>query len=166
MEAQAAGCPVIVTDGSAMSELCIVGRKVRSDKVAANGMRQGAAWWRADPAEAAGLIADTARIFADRDANALNVQQYSHKRVFEDYMKPALEKMFAIKPHTPSRGNMPYVIPSRIETLDLPKVTVITPAYNARNTIETAILSVIDQGVDVEHLIIDDGSTDGRATMR
>lgn len=44
-----------------------------------------------------------------------------------------------------------------------PKLSIITPVFNSINFIEKCIANVIDQncGVDVEHLIIDAGSTDG-----
>ena len=42
------------------------------------------------------------------------------------------------------------------------KITLITACYNSAPTIRTAIESVISQrGVDVEHIVIDGGSTDG-----
>jgi glycosyltransferase involved in cell wall biosynthesis len=43
-----------------------------------------------------------------------------------------------------------------------PLITIITPSYNRVGMIETAILSVVDQNYpQVEHIIIDGGSTDG-----
>jgi glycosyltransferase involved in cell wall biosynthesis len=45
---------------------------------------------------------------------------------------------------------------------DLPRITVITPSLNRVGMIETAIQSVVDQNYpDVEHIIMDGGSTDG-----
>ena len=42
------------------------------------------------------------------------------------------------------------------------KITLITACYNSAPTIRTAIESVISQrGVDVEHIVIDGGSSDG-----
>ncbi len=46
--------------------------------------------------------------------------------------------------------------------MQLPKLSVITPSYNCGAFIEDAILSVSQQeGVDVEHIVIDAASTDG-----
>jgi len=43
-----------------------------------------------------------------------------------------------------------------------PRITVITPSFNAAATIGEALASVRDQGYeDLEHLVVDGGSTDG-----
>jgi glycosyltransferase involved in cell wall biosynthesis len=48
--------------------------------------------------------------------------------------------------------------------VDLPLVSVILPAYNARTTIAQAVQSVLSQDyVTLELLVVDDGSTDGTA---
>ena len=45
---------------------------------------------------------------------------------------------------------------------DHPKISVITPSYNARRFIEDAIRSVIGQGYpNFEHIVVDGGSSDG-----
>jgi glycosyltransferase involved in cell wall biosynthesis len=45
--------------------------------------------------------------------------------------------------------------------MENPLVSVITPAYNAGNYIETLMLSIINQDYpNIEHIILDDGSTD------
>ena len=49
---------------------------------------------------------------------------------------------------------------------ELPAVSVVTTAYNAEAFIEPAIRSVLDQrGVQVEHVIVDDGSDDRTVEM-
>lgn len=46
--------------------------------------------------------------------------------------------------------------------MSLPRITVVTPALNAAATIEKTLASVRSQGYpDVEHVVIDGGSTDG-----
>ena len=41
------------------------------------------------------------------------------------------------------------------------KITVVTPVYNERATLETLIRRVLDQDCVLEHIVVDDGSTDG-----
>lgn len=47
-----------------------------------------------------------------------------------------------------------------------PKVSVIVPVYNAEKTIERCVTSILDQEfTDLELILMDDGSTDGTATI-
>ena len=41
------------------------------------------------------------------------------------------------------------------------RISIVTVTYNAAATLPSCLLSVAQQGVDVEHLVIDGGSTDG-----
>ena len=46
------------------------------------------------------------------------------------------------------------------------KISIVTPCYNAAATIEETIRSVLDQeGVDLEYIVCDGGSTDGTADI-
>lgn len=49
-----------------------------------------------------------------------------------------------------------------MEKINNSKLTIITPYYNQRETIEATILSVLNQSLkEIEYIVIDDGSTDG-----
>jgi len=99
VEAQAAGCPVIVTDGSAMAELCLSGQRVRSQRWYAWGARTSGFWALADTDDA---IDKLKIMHLHRDNTEFREQAreqaliYDYKRVFEQYMLPALAKMVPI----------------------------------------------------------------------
>ena len=54
---------------------------------------------------------------------------------------------------------MLYAEGRHVETSVL--ISVVTPSYNRAHTLEDAYLSLLYQGVDVEWVVVDDGSTDG-----
>ncbi|MEA3489019.1 MAG: glycosyltransferase family 2 protein [Candidatus Omnitrophota bacterium] len=62
-------------------------------------------------------------------------------------------------PWTEESSQLPDKAPN---SLDWPKITVVTPNYNYEEFLEETIRSVLLQGYpDLEYLVIDDGSTDG-----
>lgn len=99
IEAQAAGCPVIVTDGSAMTELCMSGNTVKSVPYAAWGSRAGGLWRLADVDYAVEMLHGYALVDGklSREKAREFALAYDYRRVFEQYMVPALEKLTPIK---------------------------------------------------------------------
>lgn len=96
VEAQAAGCPVLATDFSAMSELVGAGRLIESK--AREWMRPGV--WMAVP-DAQGF-ADGLWIQANMDSESQQAQRdearyfamdYDYRRVWARYMRPAIKEM-------------------------------------------------------------------------
>ena len=62
-------------------------------------------------------------------------------------------------PWTEESNQLPDVMPNG---KPWPKITVVTPVYNQEGFIEETIRSVLLQGYpDYEHIIVNDGSTDG-----
>lgn len=95
VEAQAAGCPVVVTDGSAMAELCLAGGKVDARSVQAWMGRPGCRWWLADTESAAAHLDFATGWDSDkmRQAARESSLKYDKQRVFDEYMLPALARM-------------------------------------------------------------------------
>lgn len=108
VEAQMAGCPVIVSDGSACAELCLSGWKVGTLPSQPYDGRQGCFWHlplhpysvnalnAAYAAKGDMLYRENARTFA---------LEYDYRHVFKTYMQPAIETMLA-----ESRHEQPQVI--------------------------------------------------------
>lgn len=92
LEAQACGTPVVVTDGSAMSELCGAGWKVKGQPIWAPGH---VAWWMCP--SVSGIIAAYEEAFAEWPMNDTRRKEarefaagYDVDRVFHEFWLPAL----------------------------------------------------------------------------
>lgn len=94
VEAQSAGCPVVVADFAASSELCFGGWKV-------TGMRRfnpttGTHWYEVIVPEAARVLCEA---YERRGDDSLRLQarqgarEYDADRVFQQYMLPAVKRM-------------------------------------------------------------------------
>lgn len=99
IEAQAAGCPVIVTNGSACAELCLSGWTVKAQEIHAMNGRFGCRWWMADVDDAVNLLRTA---YEDRKSGMIQQMRdkartlalaYDYKLVYETYMKPALARI-------------------------------------------------------------------------
>lgn len=96
VEAQAAGCPVILTDGSAMTELCFSGELIPATECQPFYGRAGCVWWQADIDKAgAALIASKGWGDAYRKKARQGALAYDADYVFETYMKPAMQQIQA-----------------------------------------------------------------------
>lgn len=107
LEAQAAGCPVILADATAQSELCGSGWLVEVDPVddyaitlqyaeQAN-VRPTAILDALEKAHGVFAMASTATRDAMRETARTWALQYDYRRVWRDYMLPALEQLAAEK---------------------------------------------------------------------
>lgn len=102
IEAQAAGLPVVVTDGSAMTELGKVGYLVKSSPIPPSDGRLGCWWALADEDDAVfGLTKMYAyhragNTYLNEEARRFALE-YDYRRVWEQYMKPALLKLTETK---------------------------------------------------------------------
>lgn len=93
VEAQAAGCPVILTNGSTGPELCFSGHLVDALPVPALQGRLGCRWWMAVPGLAAQALerAYTARNAPEPRQQARDgALAYDADKVFAEHMLPAL----------------------------------------------------------------------------
>ena len=99
IEAQAAGCPVILTDCTAMTELCLSGRLIRGGTDFMH--LPGATQRLPDVEETTYLLRDFRAIKEDGDAKIYRKQAreralaYDYRTVFDTYMKPALDRIEA-----------------------------------------------------------------------
>lgn len=88
IEAQAAGCPVIVTDCSSMSELCLSGIAVPGQRYAEG---EEVYWTRPNIGKLTDALVNVWVQMIDRQAVSAKVQQYDIDTVFERYMLPVLK---------------------------------------------------------------------------
>ncbi len=97
IEAQAAGCPVILTDGTSMTELTLSGWSVPALPVQALDGRYGSQWKMAVPKYAADSLWEA---YEQRTSEGRRVEarakamDYDADKVFADYMLPAMEQMY------------------------------------------------------------------------
>lgn len=111
VEAQAAGLPVIVTNGSAMSELAKFGVRVSGVKVQPTQGRLGCFWVQADESEAvwaltmAGYNKGSATHAEQRRMARDFALSYDYRLVYEKYMLPALRKLLGISDVLPSNSS-------------------------------------------------------------
>lgn len=116
VEAQMAGCPVIVSDGSACAELCLSGWKVGTIPTEAYDGREWCFWHlpilplSVQALELAYLAKDD---ITYRDLARVRALDYDHLRVWETYMKPAIEMMLA-------EIRKPVEVPPVVETKTVP----------------------------------------------
>ncbi|MEP7287939.1 MAG: glycosyltransferase [Chloroflexota bacterium] len=95
IEAQAAGCPVVVTDSSAMSELVFAGKKIRA---MAYMPQVGYTWQRPIVEEAADQLSWAYENWHNEGLRAQardGALAYDYRVVFSTYMLPALEQIEA-----------------------------------------------------------------------
>lgn len=103
VEAQAAGLPVIITDGSAMTELGEGGYLVKARTVQPSQGRLGCYWWDADIDDAVWALGlayaykGHEEQVARRRAKARKFAEgYDFLTIYHDYMLPALKKLVGI----------------------------------------------------------------------
>jgi len=158
IEAQASGCPVITSDGSALHELSEAGLRVPCTPTEAWLGGAGGFWHVPNTSVAAKhleTIYNDKHVDLRRRAAYEFAQEYDYKLVYERYMKPAIERFFAIKQQALSSV-------TTVQKRKRPDLSVVLACYNNADTIERAIQSVLNKqhGIDVELIVVDDASTD------
>jgi hypothetical protein len=67
-----------------------------------------------------------------------------------------------VVPQYPARTLIPDELPSRLDAVGLPELTVVTPSFQQGSFLEQTIRSVLEQrGVQIRYVVQDGGSTDG-----
>ena len=98
--------------------------------------------------------------------------RYEYDDNFEQLQKAAWKKNYSelrtshrnfIENDIDFRYGWPWIDkPVESNNTDVPKISILSPSFNSQNTIEKAILSVLNQGyTNFEHIICDGGSKDG-----
>lgn len=176
IEAQAAGCPVVVTNFSSMPELVFAGKAVDGFPV----MSVPGAFQR--KISVPGLMNAMHEILTLDNADYLKLREkaregaleYDIDRVFKKYMLPVLEQIRSDLVPKVSLANRREIRRLKRQAKngqkkddDMPvKVSVLFPAYNLIENYpdglaEKAIFSALNQpGIRVQLCVVDDGSTD------
>lgn len=176
VEAQAAGCPVVVTNFSSMPELVFAGKTVDGFPV----MSTPGSFQRkiSVPAFMRAMLeiltSDNADYLKLREQAREGALAYDIERVFKKYMLPVLEQIKSDVVPKVSLANRREIRRLKRQAKngqkedDVPvKVSVLFPAYNLIENYpdglaEKAILSALNQpGIRVQVCVVDDGSTDG-----
>ncbi|GIW60727.1 MAG: hypothetical protein KatS3mg087_1793 [Patescibacteria group bacterium] len=155
LEAQAAGCPVIVSDGSALHELSKVGLRVPCTSTEAWLGGEGGFWHVPNTSVAAKhleTIYNDKHVDLRRRAAHEFAQDYDYRKVYEQYMRPAIERFFEIRNQAFNAITTPH-------THKRPDISVVMACYNNADTLERAIESVLSHD-NVELIIVDDASED------
>lgn len=154
MEAQASGCPTIVTEGTAMTELCGSGWTVKAYPVAMGA--EGSFMFNPLVSKALERLEEA---YALRDDTAMREKvrefslQYDADKVFNDFMLPILDRIAQENPEPKAIRRL------KRQAVD---VSVVIPAYGCEKTIAAAVCSALEQqGVNVEVIAVNNGSPDG-----
>jgi glycosyltransferase involved in cell wall biosynthesis len=161
VEAQACGLPVVVPDNTAQRELAFTGWKVPTMTY----MPFAGLTWERPLVD--GLVEGLEQAYQTRGqwcANAVaGVQHFDHKRVFTQYMQPALEAVCAELDAEQARQRV-FILPAVCpEPTTRPDVSVLMPVYKistyplARQAVDSALNQ---EGVTVQVVMVDDGSDD------
>jgi glycosyltransferase involved in cell wall biosynthesis len=160
VEAQASGCPVVVADNTAQSDLCFAGWKTPCITY----MPTSGVTWERPLVDA--LVGNLESAYRARDKHELRAQaragaeRFDAERVWSEHMAPALDGITAELGKEKARRRLVY-IPAKAD--ERPDVSVLMPVYRISSYPHAAkaIQSALDQeGVRVQVVLVDDGSDD------
>jgi len=161
IEAQACGLPVVVPDNTAQRELAFTGWKVPTYSY----MPHAGLTWERPFVE--GLVEGLEQAYQARgqwhDNAVAGVQHFDHKRVFAQYMQPALETACSELAAEKARDTV-FIVPALpYAPTTRPDVSVLIGCYrvptypHAREAVDSAL---DQEGVMVQVVLCDDGSDD------